>query len=301
MRPRSWQPAALTRHAGRPGGPATVYPGGARCPWPAATQRGPWLACGQLSKLGLLRPLRLWGVQRSLRTQRSDTHRMASPAAGGPQLPSRRQQLYCTAVYATAHLCIGLTVGIKGPALLKLAEQSQGIDASRGPANATDAGLAAVGASNAAASFGLMVGALAGGILIDRVSKWHRLFAANWLCCAVFFAGFALCSTVGGLVAVSALHGLTIGVFQPCFNIRTLRTWAPEHVGPYTLLTICMLHIHTNVCVCVCVCDCVCVSLTLCLSVSPYTVCSTEQLYAVRTQHLRPRNVPGPARSRSRA
>lgn len=157
----------------------------------------------------------------------------ASSPVPTPPLRSRGQQLYATAVYATAHLCIGLTVGIKGPALLKLAAQSQGMDASMLPANATDAGLAAVGASNAAASFGLMVGALTGGILIDRVPKWHRLFAANWLCCAVFFAGFAMSRTVAGLVAVSALHGVTIGVFQPCFNVGTLRTWEVERVGPY--------------------------------------------------------------------
>jgi uncharacterized membrane protein YgcG len=134
-------------------------------------------------------------------------------------------------------LCVtilqGLMFGLKGPALLAMADQLQRATGSSPLDDAArDAALTSVGAANGAASLGLMMGSLLMGSVVDWVTHWHRCLSVAWLCSGVCFSGFALFTTPSQLWAVSFVHGATIGTLAPCFNIGTMRTWGDE-CGPY--------------------------------------------------------------------
>ena len=158
---------------------------------------------------------------------------MASSAGkAGAALP-HRTKLLLSASYMLGHFCVGMTFGLKGPALLAMAaqlERAAGTDPADDAAH--DAALTAVGVGNGAASFGLMLGSLAGGQVVDRLQHWHRWYAGAWLCMGLAFSGFALFTTPAQLALCSALHGACIGSMAPCWNLGTMRTWG-EGCGPY--------------------------------------------------------------------
>ena len=158
---------------------------------------------------------------------------MASSAGkAGAALP-HRTKLLLSASYMLGHFCVGSTFGLKGPALLAMAaqlERAAGTDPADDAAH--DAALTAVGVGNGAASFGLMLGSLAGGQVVDRLQHWHRWYAGAWLCMGLAFSGFALFTTPTQLALCSAVHGACIGSMAPCWNLGTMRTWG-EGCGPY--------------------------------------------------------------------
>ena len=153
-------------------------------------------------------------------------------SGAGAALP-HRTKLLLSASYMLGHFCVGVTLGLKGPALLAMAaqlEQVAGTDPTDTAAH--DAALTAVGVANGAASVGLMLGSLVAGQVVDRVEHWHRWFAATWMCMGLAFAGFALFQTPTQLAVISVFHGVCIGSMGPCWNFGTIQTWG-DKCGPY--------------------------------------------------------------------
>eukprot|EP01043_Picozoa_sp_COSAG02_P061136 COSAG02_NODE_8147_length_2690_cov_1.538016_1_plen_347_part_00 len=153
-------------------------------------------------------------------------------AGAGVALP-HRTKLLLSVSYMLGHFCVGLTLGLKGPALLAMAtqlERAAGTDPS--DAAAHDEALTAVGAANGAASFGLMLGSLVAGQAVDRLEHWHRWYAGTWLGMGLAFGGFALFQTPTQLAITSVLHGACIGSMGPCWNFGTMQTWG-DNCGPY--------------------------------------------------------------------
>lgn len=150
----------------------------------------------------------------------------------GAQLP-HRTKLLLSASYMLGHCCVGMTIGLKGPALLAMAAQLEHA-AGTDPADvaAHDAALTAVGVANGAASVGLMLGSLVAGQIVDRLEQWHRWYAGMWFCMGLTFAGFAVFQTPTQLAVVSVCHGACIGSMGPCWNFGTIQTWG-DKCGPY--------------------------------------------------------------------
>ncbi len=153
-------------------------------------------------------------------------------SSAGAALP-HRTKLLLSASYMLGHFCVGVTLGLKGPALLAMAaqlEQSAGTDPA--DAEAHDAALTAVGVANGAASVGLMLGSLVAGQVVDRLDHWHRWYAITWFCMGLAFAGFALFKNPTQLAVISVCHGACVGSMGPCWNFGTIQTWGAK-CGPY--------------------------------------------------------------------
>jgi len=121
--------------------------------------------------------------------------------------------------YYLLFISLGLGMGIVGPALPSLAEQ-------------TGSMLGSIGAMFLVGSFGVTLGTIIGGRLLDRISHGHIVLGSAQLVSAVLLAMVPLAGSLPVLLLIVFCGGLPGGVINTGAN--TLLMWThDDKAGPY--------------------------------------------------------------------
>jgi FHS family Na+ dependent glucose MFS transporter 1 len=132
---------------------------------------------------------------------------------------TKNEKLRNTIGYYLLFISLGFGLGIVGPALPSLAEQ-------------TGSTLGAIGAMFLVSASGGMLGTILGGRILDRVPRGHLVLGSAQLISAVLLAAVPLAGSLPVLLLISFLGGLPGGMINTGAN--TLLMWTHgKKAGPY--------------------------------------------------------------------
>jgi len=121
--------------------------------------------------------------------------------------------------YYLLFISLGFGLGITGPALPSLAEQ-------------TGSTLGAIGSIFLVSALGGMLGTVLGGRILDRVSRGHLVLGSAQLISALLLAAIPLAGSLPILLVISFCGGLPVGMINTGAN--TLLMWThSQKAGPY--------------------------------------------------------------------
>jgi FHS family Na+ dependent glucose MFS transporter 1 len=121
--------------------------------------------------------------------------------------------------YYLLFISLGLGLGITGPALPSLAEQ-------------TGSTLGAIGLILLVGASGGMLGTVLGGRILDRVPRGHRVLGSAQLISAALLAATPLAGSLPVLLLITFCNGLPVGMINTGAN--TLLMWTHgKKAGPY--------------------------------------------------------------------
>ena len=132
---------------------------------------------------------------------------------------AKNKKLYNTIGYYLLFISLGFGLGITGPALPSLAEQ-------------TSSTLGAIGSLFLVGASGTMLGTAIGGRILDRVPRRHLVLGLAQLMSAALLAATPLAGSLPVLLLISFVNGLPIGLINTGAN--TLLMWTHgSKAGPY--------------------------------------------------------------------
>jgi len=132
---------------------------------------------------------------------------------------TNNKKLYNTIGYYLLFVSLGFGLGITGPALPSLAEQ-------------TGSTLGAIGSLFLVGASGAMLGTAIGGRILDRVPRGHLVLGLAQLMNAALLAATPLAGSLPVLLLISFINGLPIGLINTGSN--TLLMWTHDaKAGPY--------------------------------------------------------------------
>jgi len=132
---------------------------------------------------------------------------------------TNNQKLLNTVGYYLLFISLGFGLGIVGPALPSLADQ-------------TGSTLGAIGSIFLVSALGGMLGTVLGGRILDRVPRGHLVLGFAQLISAVLLAAIPLAGTLPVLLLISFFSGLPVGMINTGGN--TLLMWTHrQKAGPY--------------------------------------------------------------------
>ena len=132
---------------------------------------------------------------------------------------ANNQKLRNTTGYYLLFISLGFGLGIVGPALPSLAEQ-------------TGSTLGAIGSIFLFSALGGVLGTVLGGRILDRVPRGHLVLGSAQLIAAVLLAATPLAGSLPVLLLISFCNGLPVGMINTGGN--TLLMWTHgQKAGPY--------------------------------------------------------------------
>jgi FHS family Na+ dependent glucose MFS transporter 1 len=132
---------------------------------------------------------------------------------------AKNKKLYNTIGYYLLFISLGFGLGITGPALPSLAEQ-------------TGSTLGAIGSLFLVGASGTMLGTAIGGRILDRVPRGHLVLGLAQLMSAALLAVTPLAGSLPVLLLIFFINGLPIGLINTGSN--TLLMWTHDaKAGPY--------------------------------------------------------------------
>jgi len=131
----------------------------------------------------------------------------------------KKPVLHSTLAHYLLFLCLGLGLGVTGPTLPSLAAQ-------------TGTTIGAIGEIFLSSSIGYAVGTAIGGSLFDRTERGQLVLGIAQLVSASLLFMIPLCPSIGMLILVNAMLGLSNGVIN--IGANTLLVWNHgENAGPF--------------------------------------------------------------------
>ncbi|RME98360.1 MAG: MFS transporter [Chloroflexi bacterium] len=128
-------------------------------------------------------------------------------------------KLYNTAGYYLLFISLGFGLGITGPALPSLAQQ-------------TGSTLGAIGSMFLVSALGGILGTVLGGRILDRVPRGHLVLGLAQLISAAMLAAIPLAGSLPALLVISFCGGLPVGLINTGAN--TLLMWTHDQkAGPF--------------------------------------------------------------------
>ncbi len=132
---------------------------------------------------------------------------------------TKNEKLRNTIGYYLLFISLGFGLGIVGPALPSLAEQ-------------TGSTLGTIGSMFLVSALGGMLGTILGGRILDRVPRGHLVLGSAQLISAVLLAAIPLAGSLPVLLLISFFSGFPIGMINTGAN--TLLMWTHgKKAGPY--------------------------------------------------------------------
>ncbi|KAA3660223.1 MAG: MFS transporter [Chloroflexi bacterium] len=136
-----------------------------------------------------------------------------------PIFMTKNAKLRNTIGYYLLFISLGFGLGIVGPALPSLAEQ-------------TSSTLGTIGSMFLVSALGSILGTILGGRILDRVPRGHLVLGAAQLFSAVLLAVIPLAGSLPILLLISFFSGLPVGIINTGGN--TLLMWTHgKKAGPY--------------------------------------------------------------------